>query len=258
MAEVGEGPKAEPKDIVKDVDDVPNPGRRLFLGRVARAAGVIAARRLLPPTILTGMLGHAESHDRSGEPVYELPPLPEFKSPDQNQKVLVIPLLEQGEKEPLSAERLETLFLNLAGSKFKTDSYGKINYSFKVLPWDFVDLPNDRDRTGDVAAIGDARLVNSGISELDQYQTRMYVLLSDSDTKAGGYGEKRKPTTYNRAWIYANESVGIGLDDVIRHELGHTLGMPHANSVDVRGRHVKEYGGILDPWVTPLPIGLTQ
>jgi hypothetical protein len=223
------------------------------------AAGAIAVRKLLPPVILTGVLGHVESHDRFNDPAYELPPFPDFQTPERDQRVLVIPLVGRDKQKPESTTHLETMLENVRQS-YSGNSYDKLQYQFTVLPWNVIDMPTGGDVNKKLADIGDALAARSDIEDLSQFQTRLYV--SHSDLFSGGFGGKRQPATYNQAWIYKSpekldfegEEYGF-MASVTKHELGHTLGMPHANSIDANGVK-KEYGGESDTMGQASSIGI--
>lgn len=239
-------------------EEVQQPSRRDVLRKGwdlgAKAAGLTIARRLLPPALITGMLGQVESADksieRSNAPVYELPPLPEFQPPERDQRVVVIPMYERGEHPPLTIDRMEEA-LEFVKSDFEGFSFGKLNYSFKVLPWQEVDLPKDRDRYEKIERIGDKTLRKADVNDPEQYQTRLYVLRPDSKAKWAGVafpsGWPGKWGKYNRAitQIFDGDEV-FSFTGTTIHELGHTLGIPHANSINDLGKSV-EYGGSDDP-----------
>ncbi|HSW48393.1 MAG TPA: hypothetical protein VLG67_04935, partial [Candidatus Saccharimonadales bacterium] len=209
------------------------------LGKFFRAGGGLAAARLLPAAGILEVFGQTPSHEQLNR---EPPPFPEFKSPDLEQKVLVIPLREDG--EPQLAVKLEDA-LDEVTSSVESDSYGKLKFKFTLLPEQITNLPNDRDQQDVVAHIGDALATNLG-QDLSEYQTRLYVLRSDSNPKYGGIAfSPIEGNRYKRATVYVDDKAS-DFESVAKHELGHTLGMPHANSINASGKKT-EYGGLDDP-----------
>jgi len=170
-----------------------------------------------------------------------LPPFPEFELPNPDQKILVIPLKEAGEGI-VSQEDVESYLENVS-KYYERNSYGKFRYSYTVLPPREVDLPTDRDDVYKVTDKGDVSLDNSEKSRYGTYQTRLYIVNPDKDQKAGGYKIDPKEG-YRRAVVYY---VSNG---IIIHELGHTLGLGHADlltpSVEgdyTNGVKLEEYAG---------------
>lgn len=170
----------------------------------------------------------------------QLPPLPEFESPDTNQKILVIPLRERGE-ELISQEDLEP-HLKDVSEYFEKNSYGKFHYSYTILPPREFDLPTDRDNAYEVTDVGDASLDDTEKARYGNYQTRLYIVNPDKDPKYGGIKIDPK-NGYNRAIVQNISNV------VIIHELGHTLGLGHADRLIpstagdyTHGLKLEEYG----------------
>jgi hypothetical protein len=238
------------------------PSRRDILRRgwdLAKGpAGLTIARRLLPPGVITSLLGSVDSHDRSGEPVWELPPLPKFKSPDPDQRVLVVPIHAKGEKEPISLADIEH-GLELVKYQLEWDSYKKMsNFSYKVLPWQEIYIPEERDAFRAVAAVGDVAVDRLKIDDLNQYNTRLYVIPPDTHASRGGVAFSSNMLglgRYNKAIVHAFPgSTFNSLGAIAKHEIGHILGMPHANSVRLKGIEgyagkttFTEYAGSFDP-----------
>lgn len=228
----------------------PSPRRGWFAKKAIGA--VMTAGLILGPNIADAPHQTDKSAEvKAGHTGHELPTLPEFTSPDKDQRVLVIPMFGNGEDDPGSIADLETLLENV-GLNYKENSFGNLQYKFTVLPWQKTQLPDTDGRFGkyeEIARIGNSLTAVGNVPNLDKFQTRMYVLSPDTKVGEGGLGLKRVPNNYNEAWIFTEpqdlkDPYG-SMASVTKHELGHTLGMTHSNSIDATGVK-KEYGGAFD------------
>ena len=151
----------------------------------------------------------------------KIPPLPEYTSPDPNQKALVVLLKDRGASPPFSKDHMEEL-METVNNFYVSNSYGKIHYTTTLLNWHDTDNPLEPTNLEGIAAMGDGVVEQAEIPE-DPNTTRIYVVdRRGKNFDVGGRGEKNEP--FNRIWINADEWLEEG---IIEHELGHALGIDH-------------------------------
>ena len=146
-------------------------------------------------------------------------------------KVLVVPVTWG--PEPFTKAEIEGAVFGRAADRLHRASFGKLTVTGTVLPWQKVLTArmfcSDRQRIYNLAAVAAG-------SQVGDYGDVMVVLPPFGPCDELGHGD----IGGDRLWIYGT------LDTItLVHELGHTLGLDHANAW-VRGR-AREYG---DPFST--------
>lgn len=259
MAENVEIPGQVPEDVTTEgkLDNVavarrvkPSP-RRGSIGRMIANTAITAGLVLGPHISDAPHQGANSAEIKPGHTGHELAPFREFTRPDSIQNVAVVPMFRKNETNPGSNSDLEAR-LQFVRETFANDSYGGIDFRFTTIPPQLADLPaaeGSFGRWNDIGKEGDKLLKKIGIPGLDRFQTRLYVVSPDPLDGRGGEKWKRPTKSYNQVCIFTTQE---GLKNEFgytaasfKHELGHTLGIPHANSVDASGKK-KEYGGIND------------
>ncbi len=236
MAQESEIPTEEPEEIpgeksAEDKNDFvgtkrrskPHPRR---FGKSLRVAAAIALGSVIGPSTPQATFSIGERPPGIEAVVNtprDLPPFPEFKSPDKEQHVLVIPLKRKGVEDIIPEDVLEQV-VNESSVVYSENSQGELDYTFDVLPWQEVDnLPTENNGNHEViTGIGDDVVNNLGLPNLDQYQTRLYIIGSDNMQKWAGVALEEK-NNYKRAILLANSPAHN-----YAHELGHTLHLGHS------------------------------
>jgi Gametolysin peptidase M11 len=147
-------------------------------------------------------------------------------------KVLVVPVTWG--PEPFTREQIDAAVFGRAARWLHESSFGRLTLKGTVMPWQHVlsrkVYCSDRQRIYNLAAAAAAK------EDVARYGDLMVVLPPFGTCAELGYGDIGS----DRLWIYGT------LDTItLVHELGHTLGLEHANAWG-RGR-AREYG---DPFST--------
>lgn len=173
--------------------------------------------------------------------------LPDSFGPQQT-LVFMVNFQDKPADHPFTIDQVKDTVFNTVNSMFLEFSYGQTTIVGNVIDWKTVPIsstaPCDTITDG-LAASADSMAKAAGY-DLSLYPRRVYIFPTTSSCGWGGLATRGgKPTN---AWIN-----GYNTSEVIGHEMGHTVGLPHSNSwlCDTSGCKLDAYGDYADTMGIP-------
>lgn len=186
---------------------------------------------------------------------------------DQKTLVLLIRFQDSG-SEPFTKEKAYDLIFNNQTQKFyKEQSYSQVSFSGDVFGWFTLGVNNPGDACAILTGSNDnfSKLVSDNSIDLGSYGRVVFAV----DTYAGGCSSvgKYENTINSKTYRFSEAALGVWnhtnawsnysfqwtlFDFILSHELGHSLGVLHANGWDCKDQtlygectHI-EYGNFFD------------
>lgn len=196
-----------------------------------------------------------------------LQPAPQPESVGDQKTLVILLRFQDSGPPPLSKEAVYDLVFNGQTQKFyKEQSYNQVSFSGDIFGWFTLNYNNPIDacallgRTDELSKLVDDKLIDLGI-----YSRVIFV----ADGYAGGCSSVGKNyfTINNKTYLLSHAAMGIEgyntpsryhpfqwttFDYVLSHELGHSLGVWHANGWDCKNQTLygecthREYGNYFD------------
>ncbi len=188
------------------------------------------------------------------------------------QKIFVVPINYQDSLQaPYTLEELKTLVFEGQMQKFYNEaSYGQMSWTGDVAPkWYTIPKPS-RNADGSCTVVfpqfeGEvSELIKSDV-DVTQYDGVVMMINSECSSQAGTVGKIQVPIdgilfSLNLTWIKVSTNYPVerpfpwmSIDHILTHELGHNLGVVHANSwICASGQQIygncmhREYGDLFD------------